>query len=150
VKYFSGKVNQVSYQPHSADAFYHQYSYDAYPPGETPVVRKVMAGYFCLKKMMAKNESVREEMFKKIEAWKRSGQSQKAWCSEQRVAYHIFHYWYGQYRKSQAFPPTNQDFVSLTVRARSASSACEIVYPDGTRVVFHEPVNVSYLKSLLF
>jgi len=62
VKYFSGKVNQVSYQPHSADAFYHQYSYDAYPPGETPVVRKVMAGYFCLKKMMAKNESVREEI----------------------------------------------------------------------------------------
>ena len=25
----SGKVNQVSYQPHLADAFYHQYSYDA-------------------------------------------------------------------------------------------------------------------------
>jgi YD repeat-containing protein len=25
----SGKVNQVNYQPHSADAFYHQYSYDA-------------------------------------------------------------------------------------------------------------------------
>ena len=99
---------------------------------------------------MANTESVREEMFKKIEAWKRSGQSQKAWCSEQRVAYHVFHYWYGQYRKFQTITPTNQDFVSLTVKPASTSSACEIVYPDGTRVVFHEPVGVSYLKSLLF
>jgi hypothetical protein len=99
---------------------------------------------------MANNESVREEMFKKIGAWKQSGQSQKVWCSEQQVAYHIFHYWYGQYRKAQAIAPTNQDFVSLTVKPASTSSACEVVYPDGTRVVFHEPVSVSYLKSLLF
>ena len=101
---------------------------------------------------MTNSESVQEEMFKKIEAWKRSGQSQKAWCIEQRVTYHVFHYWYGQYRKSQAVAvtPTNQDFVSLTVKPGSTSSACEIVYPDGTRVVFHEPVSVSYLKSLLF
>jgi len=99
---------------------------------------------------MANNESVREGMFKKIEAWKRSGQSQKVWCSEQNVAYHIFHYWYGQYRKSQAVTSTNQDFVSLTVKPASTSSTCEVVYPDGTRVVFHEPVSVSYLKSLLF
>jgi len=101
-------------------------------------------------KFMANNESVREEMFKKIEAWKRSGQSQKEWCSEQHVAYHVFHYWYGQYRKLQAVTPTNQDFVSLTVKPALTSSTCEIVYPDGTRVAFHEPVSVSYLKSLLF
>jgi hypothetical protein len=99
---------------------------------------------------MANNESVREEMFKKIEAWKLSGQSQKAWCGEQHVAYHIFHYWYGQYRKSQAVSQPNQDFVSLTVKQVASSSACEVVYPDGTRVMFHEPVSVSYLKSLLF
>ena len=99
---------------------------------------------------MANNEAVRKEMFKKIEAWKQSGQSQKGWCSEQRIAYHIFHYWYGQYRKSQTVMPTNQDFVSLTVKAASTSSACEVVYPDGTRVVFHDPVSVLYLKSLLF
>ncbi|HXO73804.1 MAG TPA: hypothetical protein VN824_01215, partial [Puia sp.] len=91
-----------------------------------------------------------EEMFKKIEAWKRSGQSQKLWCGEQHVAYHIFHYWYGQYRKSRAATSINQDFVSLTVKPASTSSACEVVYPDGTRVVFGEPVSVSYLKSLLF
>jgi hypothetical protein len=99
---------------------------------------------------MANNELIREEMFRKIEAWKRSGQSQKVWCSEQHVAYHIFHYWYGQYRKSQDATPTNQDFVSLSVNPASTSSACEVVYPDGTRVVFHEPVSVAYLKSLLF
>jgi hypothetical protein len=101
-------------------------------------------------KIMANNEAIRSEMFKKIEAWKQSGLSQKVWCSEQHVTYHIFHYWYGQYRKLQAVTQTNQDFVGLTAKPASSSSACEVVYPDGTRVVFHEPVSVSYLKSLLF
>ncbi|GGA92436.1 IS66 family insertion sequence element accessory protein TnpA [Puia dinghuensis] len=46
-------------------------------------------------------------MFKKIEAWKQEGQSQKVWCIEHHIAYNVFHYWYGQYRKSQAVAPIN-------------------------------------------
>jgi hypothetical protein len=46
---------------------------------------------------MANNESERDEMFKKTEAGKQSGQSPKAWCGQQNIAYHIFHYWYGPY-----------------------------------------------------
>ncbi|HEY4195132.1 MAG TPA: hypothetical protein VGM63_06335 [Mucilaginibacter sp.] len=85
-----------------------------------------------------------------IESWKRSGQSQKAWCRQQEIAYHIFHYWYQQYRKVHAQPEATQDFISLSVKSETTPSCCEVVYVDGTRVVFHEPVSVSYLKSLLF
>ena len=99
---------------------------------------------------MTKRESVRERMFAMIECWQQSGQSQKAWCQQKEITYHIFHYWYREYRKAAPQGETGNDFITLSVEPKSSSIGCEVVYADGTRIVFHEPVLVSYLKNLLF
>ncbi|PWG81026.1 IS66 family insertion sequence element accessory protein TnpA [Pararcticibacter amylolyticus] len=39
-----------------------------------------------------------EEMFAHVEAWKESGLSQKAYCHEHMIAYHLFPYWTKRYR----------------------------------------------------
>jgi hypothetical protein len=43
---------------------------------------------------MTAQEKKQEGMFRLIDEWKQSGQSQKEFCQEQGVAYCVFHYWY--------------------------------------------------------
>lgn len=43
----------------------------------------------------------RIQMLEVILRWKQSGHSQKAFCADNNIAYHIFHYWYGVYRSEQ-------------------------------------------------
>jgi hypothetical protein len=96
---------------------------------------------------MAKSESTREQMFASIASWQASDVSQKEWCRQQELAYHVFHYWYRVYREEHAQPDNDNSFVRLSVKAEAS---CEVVFTDGTKVVFHEPISVQYLKSLLF
>jgi hypothetical protein len=100
------------------------------------------------KKDMPTDDSVREKMFANIASWQGSGLSQKEWCRQQEMPYHIFHYWYRRYREQHSGPASNNTFVRLTVPADDAS--CEVILADGTKIVFREPVPAQYLKSLLF
>jgi hypothetical protein len=54
-------------------------------------------------KQMQQGEQVREQMYVHIEQWKQSGLSQKVYCEQQGVKYHVFHYWYKLYRDSVLF-----------------------------------------------
>jgi hypothetical protein len=98
---------------------------------------------------MAKNESVREQMFANIASWLTSDLSQKEWCRQQEMAYHVFHYWYRIYREEHPEPVNDSSFVRLAAKA-DMDVPCEVVFMDGTKVLFREPVSVQYLKSLLF
>ena len=98
---------------------------------------------------MSKNELVREQMFASIASWQQNDLSQKEWCRQQDIAYHIFHYWYRIYREEQRLPDNDNSFVRLSVKPE-ANASCEVVFADGTKIVFREPVTVHYLKSLLF
>jgi hypothetical protein len=98
---------------------------------------------------MAKNELVREQMFASIATWQRSELSQKEWCKQQAIAYHIFHYWYRVYREVHPQAGNESSFVKLSVKPE-ADASCEVVFTDGTKILFREPVTVPYLKSLLF
>ena len=98
---------------------------------------------------MAKDESVRKQMFASIASWQTSDLSQKEWCRQQKIAYHVFHYWYRVYRTAHAEPVNESPFVRLTMKAE-ANACCEVVFSDGTKVIFGEPVSIQYLKSLLF
>src|SRR5260221_11734354 len=98
---------------------------------------------------MAKSELTRDQMFASIASWQASDVSQKEWCRQKEIAYHVFHYWYRLYREEHAQPDNDNSFVRLTVKADS-DAPCEVVFTDGTKVVFHGPVSVQYLKSLLF
>jgi hypothetical protein len=98
---------------------------------------------------MAKSESTREQMFASIASWQTTNLSQKEWCRQQEIAYHVFHYWYRLYREDHLEPVSDSSFVRLTVKPH-VDAACEVVFTDGTKIVFLEPVSVQYLKGLLF
>jgi hypothetical protein len=98
---------------------------------------------------MVKDNSIREQMFASIASWQSTELSQKQWCLQQGITYHIFHYWYRKYRDEHPLSAGDNSFVRLTVKPEPDSS-CEIIFIDGTKIVFREPVPVHYLKSLLF
>jgi hypothetical protein len=86
-----------------------------------------------------------EEMFLLIDEWRRTKVSQKQYCREHDIAYHIFHYWYRKYRDRRAAPPTS-GFVQI--KPAPAGPFAEVSFPGGSRVIFHQPVGVEYLKGL--
>ncbi len=98
---------------------------------------------------MAKDELIRERMFEHIKAWQASDLSQKEWCRQHEVIYHVFHYWYKRFLDQQADPSPDHSFVRLSVNAVEKAE-CEIVFADGSKVIFHKPVSASYLKGVLF
>jgi len=89
-------------------------------------------------------------MFSMIRNWKESGQNQKAYCEAHSIPYHQFHYWYKRYKLSHA-PANNSkpSFVQVQIPVTVYKSCAEIIYPDGKRILFHQAVEVSFLKSLL-
>jgi hypothetical protein len=98
---------------------------------------------------MVKDETIREQMFASIASWQSSELSQKQWCDQQGITYHIFHYWYRKYRDEHSKSTGDNNFVRLNVKSETSSS-CEIIFADGTKIIFREAVPAQYLKSLLF
>jgi len=98
---------------------------------------------------MVKDNSIREKMFASIASWLSSDVSQKQWCQDQGITYHIFHYWYRKYRDEHLESTGDNSFVRLTVTPEVGTS-CEVICTDGTKIIFREAVPAQYLKSLLF
>src|SRR3954465_7282438 len=97
--------------------------------------------------MMEQGEQVREQMYAHIEQWKQSGLSQKLYCEQQRVKYHVFHYWYKLYRdQHQAAqapePKPSAAFLPLTLSTSPATGAfAELYLPGGHHLVFHQMIS---------
>lgn len=99
---------------------------------------------------MRNQPEVREQMFKLIEQWQQSSLTQNAFCQQQSIRYHVFHYWYKRYREQQIVTNNNgSSFVKLQIAKPVSSGSVEVYYPGGTRIIFHEPVSSNYLKSLI-
>lgn len=86
-------------------------------------------------------------MFEHINAWKQTGVTQKSFCGQANIPYHVFHYWYKVYRDLDKVD--SGSFVKLQVNTAVAPSSVELVFPDGKRLLFHEPVSADYLKALI-
>jgi hypothetical protein len=97
---------------------------------------------------MQSKEEVQQRMFNFIGQWQQSGVSQKAFCVQVNLAYHVFHYWYKRYRIAGG-QTTASSFKKLKVSAPSVCSSMELVLPDGKRLLFHQPVSIDYLKALI-
>src|SRR5450759_325990 len=99
---------------------------------------------------MRNQPEVREQMFKLIEQWQQSSLTQNAFCQQQSIKYHVFHYWYKRYREQHAGPQSNvASFVKLQIAKPATSGSVEIYFPGGVRLLFHEPVSSNYLKALI-
>ncbi len=101
---------------------------------------------------MQKDENVRQRMFSMITSWQQSGLSQKAFCEQNAIRYHIFHYWYKCFRDLQSLAK-DKGFIPIKIQAsnavNTASAHVELVLGDGKRILFHSPVSSDYLKSLI-
>jgi hypothetical protein len=101
---------------------------------------------------MQKDEATREQMFEMILTWQQSGLSQKSFCEQNAIRYHVFHYWYKCFRdlqsntKPEGFIPIK---IQRSIIANTFSAHAELVFPDGKRVLFHQPVSSDYLKHLI-
>ena len=99
---------------------------------------------------MAQLPEVRLQMFKFIEEWQQSKLTQKEYCGQQSIKYHVFHYWYKCYRQQQpGAVGKSSSFVKLQIAKQVTGSAIEILFPGGIRLFFHEPVSSNYLKALI-
>lgn len=99
---------------------------------------------------MRSKEEFRQTMFSKIVEWQSSGLRQKAFCQEQNLKYHVFHYWYTQYREEQqqavAAP---KGFTELKPSGVDRDMFAELIVPNGKRIILHQPVSCDYLHALL-
>jgi hypothetical protein len=91
-------------------------------------------------------EAVKQQMFDNIDRWQQSGLTQKAFCREVNLPYHVFHYWYRRYRITESKPAP---FVKLRVSTPSISSSMELLLPDGKRLLFYQAVSIDYLRALI-
>ncbi len=99
---------------------------------------------------MHRQPEVREQMFQLIEQWQQSGLTQNTFCQQQSIKYHVFHYWYKRYREQHSGDQSNVgSFVKLQIAKPTSAGSVEICYPDGMRIIFHEPVSSNYLKALV-
>jgi len=96
---------------------------------------------------MQSKKEVRQQMFGHIDQWQQSGLTQKAFCQQAKLPYHIFHYWYKCYRIKDINPASS--FIKLGVSTTSITSHTELILPDGKRLLFHQPVSIDYLKALI-
>ncbi len=97
--------------------------------------------------IMRNNPEIRRQMFEAIELWKQSGLSQKAFCEQQSLKFHTFYYWYKLHKQENN--NSQSAFLKFQIAKPVAASSVEIHFPGGIRLVFHEPVSSSYVKSLI-
>lgn len=90
------------------------------------------------------------EMSAHVECWINSDLSQRAFCEQHQIKPHVFYYWLRRYRSKQAsldqkgFIP-----VSVTPVKQIDTPGIEVLGVNGNRILFHDPVDPAYLKSLL-
>lgn len=102
--------------------------------------------------MESSDGTTEQLMFSLIEVWKSSGKSQKEFCREKDIAYHKFHYWFKKYSEQDSGSLSNSPFRQIAVKhpqAKTSTGVVEIVYPDGRKLILHQPVEATFLRSLL-
>jgi hypothetical protein len=101
---------------------------------------------------MQKDIAIREQMFSMITGWQQSGLSQKAYCEQHGIRYHVFHYWYKCFRNLQS-PSKDEGFIPIKIQPsntiNTASAHAELLLPDGRRLLFHQGVGSDFLKALI-
>ena len=97
------------------------------------------------------SKEVRERMLNLVADWSKSGLSQKAYCEQQKVAYHVFHYWFKVYRQ-QAEPGAANSFIPVYVQRPTQDdqqAGIEIIFADGRRLLFHQAVSANFIKAII-
>ncbi|HLF66622.1 MAG TPA: hypothetical protein VI522_03315, partial [Gammaproteobacteria bacterium] len=74
-------------------------------------------------------------------------------CQQHEVHYGVFHYWYKRFRDvHKAAEPMGSSFIPLHINRTTALPGAphyELIYPDGRRLLFHQPVDAGFLKAVI-
>jgi hypothetical protein len=89
-------------------------------------------------------------MMKMIADWQTSGLKQKDYCKANKIAYHVFHYWYGVYRANKT---DSGSFLPVRIKATPAAAHAEhitILGVSGIKVqVPLTEQSIDFVKQLL-
>ena len=101
----------------------------------------------------ASEQSLQQLMFSLIEVWKSCGKSQQEFCREKDLDYNKFQYWLRKYKRSNletGLPVRRHKFTRIKIESQPAEKGLiELIFPDGRRLIFHHPVEASFVRSML-
>ncbi len=83
-----------------------------------------------------------------IEKWKQSGLSQKEFYEQQHIPAHVFYYWHKVYRDQQHKKASSFSEGFVQIASPASAGNIEVQFPNGTRIIFNEPVSCDFLKVL--
>ena len=96
---------------------------------------------------MQNTNEQRADMLEMITRWQDSGLTQKAYCTNNGIAYHIFHYWYGVYRANKN---TTGSFVPVKITLPVNAGQVTIIGTNGIQVqLAFTDQSVQFIKQLL-
>jgi hypothetical protein len=86
-----------------------------------------------------------------IEAWRRSGQTQKAFCRERDLSYDQFVYWKRKFARRDSDPVcrTSSALVPVTFASQATASGLFLVLPNGMELRGLTLDNVPVVQQLL-
>ena len=97
------------------------------------------------------DQDVQKQMFGMVTDWQQSGLSQKLYCEQNGIRYHVFHYWYKRFRSGQAVSK-EATFIPLQIKPLQAvdvSAGIELLLTDGRRILFNQPVSADFIKAII-
>jgi len=96
--------------------------------------------------MQSKKEQ-REQMMVMITDWQSSGLKQRAYCAANKVAYHVFHYWYGVYRANKT---DTGSFLPVQVTTTASKEPITIIGVSGIQIQIPlTEQSIVFVKQLL-
>lgn len=91
-------------------------------------------------------------MFSLIEIWRSGNLTQQEFCRQKDLDYQRFHYWLKKYKLSRGELKSGKvapSFVKVDLSSMATTGVIELCLPDGRKLIFHQPVEVGFLRSLL-
>ncbi len=89
----------------------------------------------------------RTQFMAMINQWKQSGLSQKVFCVDNNIAYHVFHYWYGVYKSEQK---ASGSFLPISITPACTQEQITISGLSGIQLqVPLTDQSVQFIKQLL-
>ena len=89
-------------------------------------------------------------MFSLIEVWKKGDQSQQEFCKEKELNYPQFQYWLRRYKQTIDTGSSQRLFTQVSMKAQPVTTgSLELVLPDGRKLIFHQPIDASFVRSLI-
>ena len=96
---------------------------------------------------MQNRKEQREQMMVMISDWQASGLKQRDYCAANKVAYHVFHYWYGVYRANKT---DTGSFLPVRVTTAASKEQITILGLSGIKVqIPFTEQSVGFIKQLL-